>query len=246
MTETSTRNAQKKFEFTSVQARPFLANLSTRIDSYEEGVAGFFRWMTGLDYYYAVDQVVNLVVGTGKIRVIDLLADTATFALRLAGRKAFHGRIFSFDSNITLLERARQRAMHLNLQDCIEFRHLQQTGFPLSDDFGDLAVSLFDLHRHPAEQYLSEIKRILARDGHLILAELLEPGSSRNSARRLWRRMHLRFIQKNSVEARAVYHDRDELIKLLFKIGFRQVIAQDLNSPASKNSGVFSLITAIK
>jgi ubiquinone/menaquinone biosynthesis C-methylase UbiE len=239
-------NLQKKFDFSSLQPRPFVANLPAKIDSYEEGVAGFFRWKTGMDYYHAMDQIVDFVVGTGRIRIIDLLTDTATFALRLAGRKAFHGRIYSFDSNITLLERARQRAMHLNLQECIEFRHLQNAAFPLADAYGDLAVSIFDLHRHTAEPYLSEICRILAPDGHLILAELFESESSRHSLRQIWNKMHIRFIQKNPVEARAVYHDRDNLIELLFKIGFRQVIIQDLTVPVSKNSGVFSLVAAIK
>src|SRR5512138_3244835 len=102
-TETPAQNYQKKFNFSPPQPRPFLANLPAKIDTYEEGVARFFQWRTGLDYYLTLDQVVDFVVNTGRLRVIDLLADTATFALRLAGRKAFAGRIYSFDNNVTLL-----------------------------------------------------------------------------------------------------------------------------------------------
>ena len=223
-----------------------MANLPARIDTYEEGVARFFQWRTGLDYYLSIDQVVDFVVNTGRVKVIDLLTDTATFALRLAARKSFAGRIHSFDNNITLLERAKQRAAHLNLQQFIEFRHVQESRVPIADGYGELAVSIFDLHRHHAEQYLTEALRILTPNGYLVLAELLIPKSVRNSVYWLMRNMHLRYVQKNPTEAQARYFDQDEIIDLLFKIGFRQVIIQGLNVPASRHSGVFSLIAATK
>ena len=118
-------NHQKRFDFSAPQPRPFLANLPSRIDTYEEGVAKFFQWRTGLDYYLTIDQIVDFALGTKKVKVIDLLTDTATFALRMAGRKAFPGRIYSFDNNVTLLERAKQRALNLSLNECIEFKHFQ-------------------------------------------------------------------------------------------------------------------------
>ena len=237
---------QKKFDFSPPQPRPFLANLPARIDTYEEGVAQFFHWKTGLDYYLAIDQIVDFVINAGRTKVIDLLTDTAAFALRLAGRKAFPGRIYSFDSNVTLLERAKQRAAHLNLHHCVEFRHFQQSRFPVPDGFCELAVSIFDLHRHSVEQYLAETLRILVPDGYLILADYLEPNSARRTLRGLWRTLHLHYVQRNPTEARALYYDRDEIIELLFRAGYRQVIIQDLSAPASKHSGVFSLIAATK
>jgi len=228
------------------QPRPFLANLPARIDTYEEGVARFFQWRTGLDYYLAIDQIVDFVINTGRVKVLDLLADTAVFPLRLAGRKAFSGRIYSFDNNITLLERAKQRAAHLSMHQTVEFRQFQEPKYPVPDCYGDLAVSIFDLHRHPAEQYLAEALRLLVPDGYLIVAEMLEPKESRFSWSNLYRRMHLQFVQKNPTEARAVYYDREEIVELFFKVGFRQVIVQGLNVPEKKHSGVFSLIAATK
>jgi ubiquinone/menaquinone biosynthesis C-methylase UbiE len=245
-TETPVQNYQKKFNFSPPQERPFLTNLATRLDSYEERVSRFFHWRTGLDYYLAMDQVIDRVIDTGGVRVMDLLADTAVFALRLAGRKAFPGRIYAFDEQVTLLERAKQRASHLNLQQAVEFRHFQGPRYPLQDSNGDVAVSIFDLHRHPAEEYLAEAFRILVRNGYLILAEILEPKSGMLCLPRIWRRFHLQFMQKNPVEARAVYYDREEIIELLFKVGFRQVIIEGLNVPNKRYSGVFSLIAATK
>jgi ubiquinone/menaquinone biosynthesis C-methylase UbiE len=245
-TEQPDQNGQKKFDFQPPHQRPFLANLPAKIDTYEEGVAQLFRWRTGLDYYLAIDQIVDFVINTGRVRVIDLLTDTAAFALRLAARKAFAGRIYSYDSNITLLERAKQRAAHLSLQQYIEFKHCQEPQFPLADGYGEVAVSIFDLHRRPAEQYLAEARRILTPDGHLIIAEMLDPKSARASFSRLFRRMHLRYVQKNQAEARAISYDQEEIIQLLFKAGFRQVIIQGLTIPATPHSGVFSLIAATK
>jgi ubiquinone/menaquinone biosynthesis C-methylase UbiE len=244
--ETAAQGAQKKFNFSPPQPRPFLANLPAKIDGYEEGVARFFRWKTGLDYYQTMDTIVDFVINLGRTKVVDLLTDTATFALRLAGRKAFNGRIYSFDNNVTLLERAKQRATHLNLQPGIEFRHFQEPRIPVPDGYGEVAVSIFDLHRHQAGQYLAEILRILIPGGHLILAEWLEPKAARYSLIRLWRKLHLRYIQKSPVEAHALYYDREEIMGFLFDAGFRQVVFWDLNVPAGPRAGVFSLIIATK
>jgi len=245
-TENPAGNPQKKFDFSPAHQRPFVANLPATIDIYEEGVARFFRWRTGLDYYLAVDQVVDFAVSIERVKVIDLLTDTATFALRLAARKAFAGRIYSFDTNLTLTERGKQRAAHLNLHPFVEFKHLRESQFPVSDGFGELAVSFFDLHRHPADHYLAEILRILVAGGHLILAELLVPKSIQRSLPWFLKRMHLRYIQKNAAEAGAIYYDQEEIIQLLFKAGFRQVIIKGLSSPESRYGGVFSLIAATK
>jgi ubiquinone/menaquinone biosynthesis C-methylase UbiE len=244
--ETPARSAQKKFDFSPPRPRPFLANLPAKIDTYEEGVARFFRWRTGLDYYLAIDQIVDFVVDTKRMKVIDLLTDTATFALRLAGRKAFVGRIYSFDTNVTLLERAKQRAIHLNLQSAIEFRQFHEPRLPVPDGYGEIAVSIFDMHRHPVEQFLAEALRILAPDGHLIVAEMLEPKSGRSNWSWTWKKLHLRYVQKNPAEARAIYYGQEEIIALFFGSGFRQVIIQGLSVPKSRHSGIFSLIAATK
>jgi ubiquinone/menaquinone biosynthesis C-methylase UbiE len=244
--DTLAQSSQKKFNFSPPQPRPFIGNLPGKIDTYEEGIANFFRWKTGLDYYLTIDQIVDFVVSTSRLKVVDLLADTAVFALRLAGRKAFHGRIYSFDSNVTLLERAKQRSVQLNLQSCIEFKHFQEPRMPLQDGFGEAAVSIFDLHRHPAEQYFAEIFRILAPNGNFILAEFMEPKSGKSVLPRFFRNLYLRYIQKNPAESHAIYYDREEIIQLLFGAGFRQVIVQELESSGSRVYGVFGLIAATK
>lgn len=246
ITDTTNRNLQTKFDFSVPQPRPFLANLPAKIDIYEDGIADFFRWRTGLDYYLTIERIVDFVVDTGRMRVLDLLADTAVFALNLAGRKAFHGHIYSFDSNVTLLERAKQRAMQLNLQETVEFKLFKEPKLPVPDAYGEVAVSIFDFHRHPAKQYLAEVLRVLAPNGYLILAELVESETSKTSWASKWKKLYLEYIKKNKAEADAIYYDREEMICLLFEAGFRQVILQGLNVPDSPHSGVFSLIAATK
>ena len=238
-------NIQKEFDFSSPRPRPFISGLPARIDEYEEGVARFFQWETGLDYYYAMDQIIDFVVSAGRTKVIDLLTDTAVFALRIAGRKAFNGRVYSFDSNVTLLERAKQRAVQLNLQKTIEFKQvLRETLLPLPNCFAEAAVSIFDLHRHPLNQYLAEIVRLLEPEGLFVIAVLTEPKSA--FPLRLWRWAHTKYIHKNPTEADNVYPDREGLINSLFGAGFRQVIIQEMNSPTKMRPGVFSLIAATK
>jgi len=241
----SAENLHKKSDFFPLYQRPFVASLPARIDEYEENVARFFHLKTGLDYYNAVDEIVDFVVGAERTKIIDLLADTAVFALRLAARKDFHGCVYSFDSNVTLLERARQRATQLNLHKNLEFKQvLQETRLSLQDCFADAAVSIFDLHRYPIRQYFTEVIRMLNREGLFIIAVLTERKAA--APLRLWRWARLKYIHKNPTEADTVYPDREELIKSLFDAGFRQVIVQEKNSPTVTRPGVFSLIAAKK
>jgi SAM-dependent methyltransferase len=189
-TESPPSNIQKKFDFSTPKPRPFLANLPAKIEIYEDGIAEFFRKQTSLDYYLTIDRIIDFVVDTGGRKVLDLLADTAVFAL-------------------------------------------------------NLAVSIFDFHRHSAEQYLKEIKRVLVPNGYMILAEMIKPKSSKKIWNSILKKLHLH-KKKNDAEAAAVYYDQEEMISLIFQAGFRQVIIQGLNVPANAHSGVFSLITAIK
>jgi ubiquinone/menaquinone biosynthesis C-methylase UbiE len=237
---------QKDFDFSTPRPRPFLADLPAKIDSYEEGVARLFRWRTGLDYYATIDQIVDFIIDTGRTKVVDLLTDTGTLALRLAGRKAFFGKVQSFDNNVTLLERARQRARHLNLSQLVEFQQFREPGWPVADGFAEIAVSFFDLHRRAAESFLREAFRMLASEGYLLLAEVLETESLCNRMFQAWGRFHLRFIQRNATEAQSIYYGREEVIRMLFDTGFRQVVIQGLRSPSSRHQGVFSLVAATK
>jgi ubiquinone/menaquinone biosynthesis C-methylase UbiE len=239
-------NVQQKFDFSPPRPRPFLASLPAKIDTYEEGVARLFQWRTGLDYYATIDQIVDFIVQTRRTKIVDFLGDTATLALRLAGRKAFFGKILSFDNNVTLLERARQRARHLNLSQVVEFQQFEEKGWPLPDGFAEIGVSIFDFHRQQAQRFLHEAYRILAKEGYLLLAEVIEPQSFRNQMARGWQKFHLRFIQRNSAEAQGVYYDQEQIIRMLFETGFRQVVIQGLKVPASSYQGVFSLIAATK
>ncbi|MDR0310402.1 MAG: methyltransferase domain-containing protein [Acidobacteriota bacterium] len=236
---------QKEFDFSSPRPRAFVAGLPARIDDYEEGVARFFHWKTGLDYYHVIDSIIDFVISSERMKIVDLLADTAVFPLRLAERKAFNGHIYSIDSNVTLLERARQRAAQLNLQKTIEFKQvLQEANIPLPDGFAEAAVSIFDLQRHAIRQYLSEIMRLLVPEGLFIIGVHTEPKAA--IPHRLWRWINLKYIRKNPTEADTVYPDREDLVKSLFSAGFRQVIVQELNSPTTLRPGVFSLIAATK
>ncbi|MDR1728548.1 MAG: class I SAM-dependent methyltransferase [Acidobacteriota bacterium] len=242
--DTKTQKTQKEFDFSPPRPRPLIARLPARIDDYEEDVAASFQRKTGLDYHHTVDLIIKFVISTGRTKVVDLLTDTAVFPLRLAQLKAFNGRICSLDSNVTLTERAKQRAAQLNLQQTIEFRQFQEMQVPLEDAFADAVVSIFNLHRHPPGQYLAEALRILAPEGLLILAEYTEEKSPKHV--RLWRKARLRYIEKNPAEADAVYPGREDVIRWLFDTGFRQVVVQELNTPTSKHPGVFSLIFATK
>lgn len=245
-TEGHQTGVQKRFDFSPSRPRPFLSNLPARIDTYEEGVARFFEWRTGMNYYATIDQIVDFVINTRRSKVLDFFADTGAFTLRLAGRKNFSGRVYSFDSNITLLERARQRARHLNLQQAIEFRQYEGGRWPVPDGFADIAISIFDFHRHSAEQFLTEAVRILAPEGHLLIAEMIVPKTTLGSWAWNWKKLRIKYVHKNPDEALGVYFDREELIQLVFGAGFRQVVIQGLRQQGAISGEVFSLVAATK
>jgi len=238
-------NVQKEFDLASSRPRSFISNIPTRIDEYEESIARLFHLKTGLDYNHAIDHIIDFVTNTGRTKIVDLLTDTAAFALRIADRKAFKGHIHSFDSNITLLERAKQRAVQLNLQKTVEFKQcFHESKLPLPDSFADAAVSVFDLQRRPLNQYFTEILRILQPAGLFIVAVLTEAKTA--APIRFWQWVCLKYIYKNSAEAETVYPDRENLIQSLFGAGFRQVIIQEMNTSTTMRPGVFSLIAATK
>ncbi len=245
-TETVATGFQKKFDFSPPRPRPFLMDLPAHIDTYEEGVARFFQWRTGLNYYAAIDQIIDFVINTRRLRVLDFQTDTGAFALRLAGRKAFAGRILSFENNITLLERAKQRALYSSCQQSLEFGHFDGCRWPVIEGFADVAVSIFDLHRHTAEQFLREAFRVITPGGYLLLAEVFQPEGV--FSRFLWdlRRVQLKYLMKNPVEAEGLYLCREEAIQLFFRTGFRQVIVQGMRQPTFGEPGVFSLVAATK
>ena len=233
-----------EFDFFLSKPRPFLAGLPSRIDEYETRVSGFFRRKTGLDYYLMVDRVIDFVISTGGKNVVDMITDAAIFPLRLAKHNEFHGCICSIDSNVTLIERAKQRAAQLRLRTPIEFRQWYEMQIPLAGGSADTVVSIFDLHRHPAKRYLAETLRILMPGGMLVLTEYTE--SKPSDLVRFWRRTRLRYIEKNREEAEIVYPDREHIIEWLFGVGFRQVVIQEMNVPSFRHPGVFSLIAATK
>ena len=239
------KNAQKEFDFNASHPRSFIPNLPARIDEYEAGVARVFHLKTGMDYYHAIDHIIDFVTNTGRTKIVDLLTDTAAFALRIADRKAFKGHIHSFDSNITLLERAKQRAVQLNLQRTVEFKQsFHESKLPLPDGFANAVVSVFDLQRRPLNQYFTEILRILEPTGLFIIAILTETKTT--APIRFWQWACLKFIYKNPAEAETIYPNREDLIKSLFCAGFRQVILQEMNASTTMRPGVFSLIAATK
>ena len=116
----------------------------------------------------------------------------------------------------------------------------------MQDGFADIAISIFDFHRHSAQQFLAEAVRILAPEGHLLLAEMIVPKSTLGSLAWNWKRLHIKYVQKNPEEALGVYYDREELIQLLFAAGFRQVVIQGLKQQGTVAGGVFSLVAATK
>lgn len=236
---------RKKHDGPPVRPRPFLAGLPADVETYEARVAGFFGRRTGLDYYSAVGRIVEFMVRARRARVVDLLCDTAVFALNLAGRQGFSGRVYSFEHNVTLLERARQRARFLNL-DRVEFREFEGPRWPLPDGFADAAVSIFDFHRRDPGCFLPEVLRMLAPEGVFVLAELLEPNCAPSRVRRLWESLKIRYIEGSPAEARGVYYGREEMICLLRDAGFRQVIVQELKKATSPRAPVFSLVAATK
>ena len=228
-TETAKQKPQMEFDFFLSKPRPFLSGLPSRIDEYEARVTSFFHRKTGLDYCLIVDRVIDLVISTGGNNVVDMITDAAIFPLRLAKRDEFHGYIYSLDCNVTLIERAKQRAAQLRLQTPIEFRQWHEMQIPLAGGCADTVVSIFDLHRHPAKRYLAETIRILMPEGLLVLAEYTE--SKPSDLVRFWRRTRLRYIEKNREEAEIVYPDREHIIEWLFGVGFRQVVIQEMNVP---------------
>ena len=104
---------------------------------------------------------------------VDIGCGLGYFSIALADLVGPTGRVFAFDVQAQMVERARQRAERQNLADRIHFRVCapDHMGF---DGTADFVLAFWMLHEVlDPEHLLTEVRSFLRPSGHLMIAEPL-------------------------------------------------------------------------
>lgn len=172
-------------------------------------------------------------------QIMDLCTGTGDLALLLAAKAKAHTRIVAADFAEPMLELVKSKAEAQGLSHLLEVRLADAGELPFDDgefDAVGIAFAFRNLtYRNPRrELYLSEMARVIRRDGRLVIAETSQPSNA------LWKKGFHFYLRKLVAPvgglisghpsayrylARSAedYHGPDEVSEMLRKAGFARV-----------------------
>jgi len=120
------------------------------------------------------ERLLEFLVGISGVkatdRVLDVACGPAFMTMAFAGCAA---RVVGVDITDRFLENARAEAARRGLAN-VEFLHGDVESLPFPAGAFDLALCRFAFHHFPSpEGVLAEMKRVLTRDGKIVLADML-------------------------------------------------------------------------
>lgn len=195
-----------------------------------------FTW--GMDRGWR-KKLVAQCLGLNPEKFLDIGCGTGDLAINIA--RLGHGNLYvtGYDFSRPMLETAVKKARKALLDKKISFIYGEAAQMPFPDDYFDCVGISFAfrnlIYKNPlAERHLSEILRVLKPGGSCLIAESSQPKN------KLIRRLHHLYLRtyvygmgvlisgdkkayKYLTESVINFYFPDELEKLLFAAGFRQV-----------------------
>jgi ubiquinone/menaquinone biosynthesis C-methylase UbiE len=199
--------------------------------NYEETVDREVRELCGLGYR---DLLVNLVqavpVADGQM-VLDVASGTAVSSVEVARQIGASSRVVGLDITRAMTEYGLDNIKRAGFSAQVSQVCGSGMRIPLAAHSFDSVICCLGTHHMDVEQLLSEVKRVMRRGGHLIMADVGAPAFWRSS----WGRIVIpiilagfRFFWRSAraqAEAEAVssFHTADEWRMLLTRFGFSQI-----------------------
>lgn len=169
----------------------------------KQKVTGYYRsWCNTLALFYdTLTGVLGLFVGgeqrfREKIvaaanlhpgdKVLDVGCGTGTLTVLMAERVGAEGEVVGVDLSQRMLAAARRKANHPNLI----FREANAEAIPYPEGYFDVVTATYILHemqRRGRECAMNEIRRVLRKNGRLVVVDMHEPKS-------YWRRGVFRLL----------------------------------------------------
>ena len=120
-------------------------------------------------------RVVRIVCKLGAKRIMDMATGTGDLAIALA-RNIEGSTIYGADFSSEMLAIAKQKIDALGLAERISLTECNAEDIPLKDEAVDAATVAFGVRNFEHQkEALTEIKRTIRKDGHLIVLEFSNP-----------------------------------------------------------------------
>jgi len=127
----------------------------------------------GIDYYWR-NEVLKIIKKHNPKTILDIA--TGTGDLAILSSKANPQKIVGIDISEEMLNIGIEKIKNKNLDSLIEMKVADSEDLPLEDNSFDLAMVAFGVRNFEnLEKGLSEIKRVLKKDGTLIILEFSHP-----------------------------------------------------------------------
>lgn len=221
------------------------AIIDTRLSQFEQKIAQDFERRTGLDYKYMISQIIEAAEPFPGMRVLDVPTGSGVLARQFVGQVGQQGKIIGVDATREKIEEARLAAQTAKASLRIEWRVMPLNKLMFENNSFDLVTSGMAFHRLDGEAHLAEVYRVLSPGGRLLIADELAPEIEPSPLLQSARRTYYRFIARDQVEAEASFHSTEEMMRMLQKAGFTQIMFRALRQH-SKHDRVFTLINAVK
>ena len=120
-------------------------------------------------------RVVRIVHNTGAKHIMDMATGTGDLAIALA-KKIEGSTIYGADFSSEMLAVAKQKIEMLGLSERISLTECNAENIPLEDETVDAATVAFGVRNFEHQkEALTEMKRTIRKDGHLVVLEFSNP-----------------------------------------------------------------------
>jgi demethylmenaquinone methyltransferase/2-methoxy-6-polyprenyl-1,4-benzoquinol methylase len=120
-------------------------------------------------------RVVRIVHKTGAKHIMDMATGTGDLAIALA-KKIEGSTIYGADFSSEMLAVAKQKIEMLGLSERISLTECNAENIPLEDETVDAATVAFGVRNFEHQkEALTEMKRTIRKDGHLVVLEFSNP-----------------------------------------------------------------------
>ena len=198
-----------------------------------------FTW--GLDRKWRLEAA-RTCLKTHPLKILDLCCGTGDLTIKLANLAAHDTTVIGLDYSQPMLEKAKEKARHLQLKERLTFIQGDVNDLPFPDgDFDCIGISFAFrnlTYKNPLTQrYLAEILRVLKPGGRFVIVESSQPP---NPLIRKLDHLYLRTIVRWTgsllsgnkpaytylSESARRFYDVEELGDLLIKTGFSKFSAK--------------------
>jgi ubiquinone/menaquinone biosynthesis C-methylase UbiE len=210
-----------------------------------EEFAGRFRRRFRLDYERVIGRMISEAELVPGDRVLDVTAEEASLALRMASRIA-PGQVVGVCPAEEILGQAYRQAQAAGLEESIDWRITPMEDLPFPSESFDAVTCSLAFRFMDVKTFIAEAYRLLVPGGRLLITEALVPPSGFNQWRLTLRGLYHQHITRNQAEAEAEFCSADELADLMHNAGFEPIVIRGLQKPLTRHSWVFSLIKARK